>query len=82
MSDLLVSPRQKLLNEVRLMLGGGMITLELDPEHFDVAFDVSLSRYRQRSGNAMMESFLFLDIQPETATYRLSVNGWIGMQPY
>jgi hypothetical protein len=53
------------------MLGGGIISIELDPEHFDVAFTVALSRYRQRSGNAMQESFLFLDVQPDTATYRL-----------
>lgn len=64
-------PRSQLLNEVRLLLGGGMITIELDPEHYDVAFDVALSRYRQRSGNSMEESFLFLDVQPEVAVYRL-----------
>ena len=71
MSDLQLTARQKFLNEVALLLGAGLITLELDPEHFDVAFDVSLSRYRQRSGNAMEEAFLFLDVQPDTAVYRL-----------
>ena len=66
-----ITPRQKLLNEVRLLLGEGIITLELDPEHYDVAFDVALGRYRQRSGNAMEESFVFLDVQPDVAVYRL-----------
>ena len=71
MNDLQTTPREGLLHEVQLLLGAGMITIELDPEHYNVAFDVALSRYRQRSGNAVEESFLFLDVQPETAAYRL-----------
>jgi hypothetical protein len=70
-SDLQLTPRQKFLDQVRLLLGDGLITIELDPRHYDVAFDVALSRYRQRSGNAMEEAFLFLDVQPDTAVYRL-----------
>jgi len=71
LTDPQLTPRQQLLREVQLLLGFGIITLELDPQHFDVAFEVALSRYRQRSGNAMEEAFLFLDVQPETAVYRL-----------
>jgi hypothetical protein len=71
MSDPELTPRQKFLNEVRLLLGDGIITVELDPEHYNAAFDASLSRYRQRSGNAMEEAFLFLDVQPNSAVYRL-----------
>jgi hypothetical protein len=71
MSDPQLSPRQQMLREVRLLLGDGMITLELDPDHFDVAFEVAIGRYRQRSGNAMEEAFLFLDVQPDTSVYRL-----------
>lgn len=71
MSDPLLTARQKLLNDVRLLLGGGLITIELDPEHFDVAFTVALDRYRQRSGNALEESYTFLDVQPDIAVYRL-----------
>jgi len=70
-SDPQLTPRQKILNEVRLLLGAGLITIELDPEHFDVAFEVAIGRYRQRSGNALEESYLFLDVQPEVAVYRL-----------
>lgn len=70
-SDIELTPRQKLLNEVMLLLGGNIVTLSLDPEHYNVAFDVALSRYRQRSGNALEESFLFMDIQPDVYQYRL-----------
>lgn len=67
-----LSPRQKLINEVVRLLGGGsMIDLELDPADLDTAVDVALDVYRQRSGNAMEESFMFLDAQPDVSEYRL-----------
>lgn len=71
MNDPSLSPRQKLLNEVQFLLGGGIITLELDPGHYETAFEVALSRYRQRSGNATEESYLFIDVQPDQNYYRL-----------
>jgi hypothetical protein len=70
-NDIEQTPRQKLLREVELLLGGNLVTLGLDPEHYNVAFDVALSRYRQRSGNALEESFLFYDFQPDVYQYRL-----------
>lgn len=66
-----VSPRQRLIDEVFLYLGHGIIDLELDPAHADFAVTAAFSRYRQRSGNAIEESFLFLDLQPDVATYTL-----------
>lgn len=69
MADL--SPRQKLTREVQLRLGGQMVDIELDPDHYDLAFDIALDVYRQRSQNAMEESYLFLDLQPEQNVYTL-----------
>lgn len=66
-----ITERQKLINEVKLRLGAGMIDIELDPEHYNLALDMALGRYRQRSGNALEESFIFLDVQPDVATYTL-----------
>src|SRR3954454_8937956 len=66
-----ISPRQSLIDEVMLYLGHGIIDLELDPAHANFAVTAAFSRYRQRSGNAIEESFLFLDVQPEVATYTL-----------
>jgi hypothetical protein len=54
-----------------LRLGGGMVDIELDPEQFEFAIDAALDRYRQRSGNALEESFVFLDIQPEVSVYTM-----------
>ena len=65
------SPRQSLIKEVQLYLGYGMIGLDLRPEHYDFSITAAFSRYRQRSTNSFEESFLFLDIQPDVATYTL-----------
>jgi hypothetical protein len=48
-----------------------MVDIELDPAHYDLAVDLALDTYRQRSQNAMEESFLFLDVQPDVAVYTL-----------
>jgi hypothetical protein len=61
----------KLIKEVRLRLGGGMIDLPLDPEHYDLAFELAIDRYRLRSGNASEESFLFMTFQPDQSVYTL-----------
>lgn len=66
-----LTPRQKMIRDLRLRLGGSIVDIELDPEHFDYSVDAALARYRQRSPNAMEESFAFLDVRPDTAVYTL-----------
>lgn len=66
-----MTARDKLIKDIKLRLGGGIVDNELDPEHFDYAVTRALDRYRQRSGNSIEESFVFLDVQPEVATYTL-----------
>lgn len=63
--------RQKLMKQIKVRLGGGIVDNELDPDHFEYAIDVAIDRYRMRSNNAMEESFLFMQLQPEIATYTL-----------
>lgn len=63
--------RAKMIKEITLRLGGGIIDLELDPEHFNYAMDAAFDRYRQRSSNAMEESFIFFDVQTEQTSYIL-----------
>lgn len=63
--------RQQLINEVRLMLGGQMIDIELDPEHYETACNLALDRYRQRAGNSMEEAYMFLRLLYETNVYTL-----------
>ena len=56
------------------MLGGGMVDIELDPEHYQTALDLSFDRYRQRSGNADLESYIFLRLEYEVTEYYLPDN--------
>lgn len=63
--------RQKMINEVRLMMGGQMIDIELDPEHYETAATLAFDRFRQRSGNALEESYMFLQLLYETTSYVL-----------
>lgn len=63
--------RQQLMNEVRLMMGGQMVDIELDPEHYETAVNLAFDRYRQRAGNSMEEAYMFLRILYETNVYTL-----------
>ena len=65
------TPRTKLINELRLMLGDQMVDVDLDPEHYNTAVDLSLDRFRQRSSGAVEESTLFMTLQPERSVYTL-----------
>jgi hypothetical protein len=48
-----------------------MIDVEADKEHFDMGIKQALIRYRQRSSNSVEESYVFLDVYPETQEYIL-----------
>lgn len=63
--------REKIIGEIKLMLGGGLVDIELDPEHYDFAVTSAIDRYRQRSGNSLEESFVFFTVQPEVSVYTL-----------
>jgi hypothetical protein len=63
--------RNKVFNYIRTMLGDGMIEVELDPVHYETALDRALNRFRQRSPNAVEESYLFLELIQDQNEYRL-----------
>lgn len=63
--------RDELIEETELRLGAGLIDVELDPEHYEMAVKLALRYYRQRSSNAMMEGFAFLEVEQDVASYTL-----------
>jgi hypothetical protein len=71
MSDT-TNPRQPIIDYIRTSLGDGMIDIELDPSHYNLAIDKSLLRYRQRSEHAVEESFAFLTLEQDVNEYTLS----------
>jgi hypothetical protein len=63
--------RNKVFDYVRTMLGDGMVEVELDPKHYETALDRALTRFRQRSSNAVEESYSFLELIQDQNEYRL-----------
>jgi len=53
--------KQEVYKFVELSLGGGMVDVELDPEHYESALNTALTKFRQRSDNGVEESYLFLN---------------------
>jgi len=63
--------RQKVVDYIKAMLGEGMIDVELDVLHFNTAIDRALGKFRQRSSNAVEESYAFLTIEVDRNEYFL-----------
>jgi hypothetical protein len=53
------------------MLGDGMIDIELDPVHYETGLNRALAVFRQRSDNAVEESFIFLTLEEDQNEYTL-----------
>jgi hypothetical protein len=63
--------RQKVIDYIQAMLGSGMVDVELDPVHYNTAIDRALNKFRQRSSNAVEESFGFLMLEIDKNDYIL-----------
>jgi len=63
--------RNNVFQYIKTMLGDGMIEVELDPIHLETGLDRALTRYRQRSANAVEESYSFLELIQDQNEYRL-----------
>ena len=66
------SHRQPVIEYIKAMLGEGMIDLELDPIHYTTAIDKAFAKYRQKSSNAVEESYAFLTLEQDVNEYTLS----------
>ena len=63
--------KQGLYNNLRLRLGGDIIDLELDPQHYEAAYQYTIKLYRQRAQNATQESYTLMTIIKNVDTYTL-----------
>ena len=63
--------RNEIIDYIRLRLGDGMVDVELDSEHYNLAIKNALIKYRQRGQNSVEESYVFLNLLPETQEYIL-----------
>ena len=70
MADL-AEMKQKIFDNVGFRLGKNIIDLELDPEHYEAAYQYAIATYRQRAQNAYEESYSLLTIEKDQNTYTL-----------
>ena len=64
--DSLNKRRSDITDYIRMRLGDGIVDVELDKEHYDMAINQALIKYRQRATNSVEESYAFLKLFPET----------------
>jgi hypothetical protein len=76
--------QQEIFDYVKNNLGDGMIDVELDPKHYHTALERAVNRYRQRSSNAVEESYAFLEPfnLAYTNTYLLRAGATGGLATY
>lgn len=63
--------RAEITDYIRLRLADGIVDVELDKEHYEMAINQALIKYRQRAQNSQEESYAFLELLPETQEYIL-----------
>jgi hypothetical protein len=70
MSDL-ENEKQNAIEYIKTFLGDGMVDVELDPKHYDIAIKRALLKYRQRAQNSTEESYGFLTLKQNVNEYTL-----------
>ena len=63
--------KQNLIEYVRLTLGDQIVDLELDPAHYEAAYQRTMGVYRQRAQNAYEECYIFLTLIEDLNIYTL-----------
>ena len=69
--DTLTTLKQNLIEYVKLQLGDQIIDLELDPAHYESAYQKTIGTYRQRAQNAYEESYSFFQLIRDENIYTL-----------
>ena len=63
--------REELIKELQLRLADGIVDVELDREHYDVAIDKAIAIYRQLSAGSVEESIIFFQTKKDVTEYTL-----------
>ena len=66
-----VTPKDTLIEQIKLALGDQMVDVELDIEHYNNAILFAVQKIRQASDGALVEKDLFLHITKDTTEYTL-----------
>lgn len=72
MADQTLDPLKKqLIDYVQLQLAHQIIDVELDPAHYEAAYQKTIGTYRQRAQNAYEESYSFMELEDNVNEYTL-----------
>ena len=63
--------KKQLIEYVQAQLADDIIEIELDPRHYEAAYQKTLGVYRQRAQNAYEESYSFMELQNDVNEYIL-----------
>lgn len=63
--------KEELFANLNYRLGSGIIDVELDPEHFEAAYNYAVKIYRQRAQNSTEESYTLMTVEKNVDTYTL-----------
>lgn len=63
--------KQEVFDYCKTMLGDGMIDVELDPQHYEIALKRALGVFRQRSDNSVEESYIMFTLEEDKNEYIL-----------
>ena len=63
--------KQEIFDYVKVRLGDGMVEVELDPAHLEMAFTSAIDKFSQRSSNSVEESYGFLELRENQTQYTL-----------
>ena len=63
--------KEAFFENIRLRLGGDIIDLELDPQHYEACYNYAIKVYRQRAQNATVESYTLMTVVKNVDTYTL-----------
>ena len=63
--------KEELFQNLKLRLGDGMVDVELDPDHYEAAYQYAIKVYRQRAQNATCESYTLMSLEAHVDTYTL-----------
>jgi len=63
--------KQNLIEYCKLTMGDQIVDLELDPAHYEAAYQRTIGTYRQRANNAYEEAYIFMELIRDLNIYTL-----------
>jgi hypothetical protein len=63
--------REEIIEEIQLRLADGMVDVELDRDHYDIAINKAIQKYRQLSSGSVEEAIIFIQTQAGIVEYTL-----------